>query len=122
MRVFCFTTNAWTPRRSEVSVVALAEDGALLDSHLCSPRYARRDIERRLANLVEEGRGPYEPVWVDDPETHSGVKLAEQRNERIAKELTGGSGIFRMGLDGEVEELTEGELQQGEIKGEGGYA
>jgi hypothetical protein len=71
-------------------VVALAEDGRCLCSHVSSNEgWAKHDIgitsDRKHEIYNEAFPGGWELVWVDDPDTHEGLNGAYKLNQQLQK-------------------------------------
>lgn len=88
-KIFCFNNggydNWWT-------AMAVAEDGHVLASHICSHEvFMRHDLgitsDWKHDNYNEHyGEGNWELVWVDNTKEHKGLQLACERNEALGEE------------------------------------
>ena len=90
-KIFVFCNNAgYRNRGSWHYMVGIAEDGTCLAGHICSQHgYATHDMgiaENGLKRdlYAKHYPGGFEVVWVGDPDTHEGLKLALERNAAAA--------------------------------------
>jgi hypothetical protein len=86
--IYCFINGQWAG--GDVVVIAVAEDGTFLGSHVSSSvPWAQRDIgysepvEYRRAAFAEHYPDGYTLEWVDEPTKHAGVLAAFARAEAL---------------------------------------
>ena len=88
-KIYCFVNSGKGTEWQ--SVMALAEDGNCLAGHLSSNKYwAMHDIginsDWKHEHYKEHYPNGYELVWLDDPVSDDGFKLAAKKNEELGKE------------------------------------
>ena len=91
-RIFCFI-NSHAPEN--YYVLAMAEDGNVLGSHLSSsPMWARHDIgldsEWKHDEYGKHYPNGYELEWVDNPRTHAGLQAAYALNQELGRKAKEG--------------------------------
>lgn len=88
-KIYCFVNSGAGTDWQEV--IAIAEDGHCLASHISSSQlWARHDIgvtsDWKHEHYKEHYPSGYELIWLNDPENNDGLKLAIERNEELRKE------------------------------------
>jgi hypothetical protein len=86
MKIYCFC-NGGSP--GWYVVMAMAEDGHVLASHVCSEEgFFKHDIgiTSTWKHDIYEAHCPagYELEWVDEPKQHEGLKAACEKNQALA--------------------------------------
>jgi hypothetical protein len=84
--VFCQHAEGWG--KEDVVGYAIAEDGTGIASHLSSNiAWSKHDMgitsDWKHDNYKEHYPDGYELEWVDNPDTHEGLKSAMELNEKL---------------------------------------
>lgn len=87
MKVYTFCLPAPHLGPTDVCGFALSEEGDFLASHVSSsPSWSRADMARaHIAEAIaQHPGGPHEVEWVEDPDSHEGLRRARELNKTKA--------------------------------------
>ena len=88
-KIYCFNNGG--PEKF-LTAMAMAEDGTILATHICSDEYYMEHDLGITSNLKHKnynshyGEGNWKLEWVEDPPTHKGLQAAYKKNQELKPE------------------------------------
>jgi len=88
-KIYCFNNGG---QKSYMQALAIAEDGNIVASHLCSSEHFMAHDLGITSDWKHEsynehfGEGNWELEWVGEPDEHEGINEAFKLNKKLEKE------------------------------------